>query len=165
MTTLAVGATIGRRLLNLYVGLVLFGVSCAMIVASGLGLGPWDVFHQGLSEPARHLTGVGGDRVSALLVLLLWIPLRQRPGLGTVSNAILVGLVIDATLVLLRQPDSMAAGSGLLVAGVILNGVATGLVHRSGFGSGTPGRFDDRPRRPRTFDPGGSHRHRADRPG
>ena len=135
MTTLALRGTLGRRLLNLYLGLLLFGVSCAMIVASGLGLGPWDVFHQGLSRQSGVslgwvVIGVG------LLVLLLWIPLRQRPGLGTISNALVVGLVIDATLTFLDQPASMAARAGLLVTGVVFNGVATGLYIGSGLGPG-----------------------------
>jgi uncharacterized membrane protein YczE len=135
VTTLALRRTLGRRLFNLYLGLVLFGVSCAMIVASGLGLGPWDVFHQGLSEQVGIslgwvVIGVG------LAVLLLWIPLRQRPGLGTISNAIVIGLVIDATLTFLSQPISMAARAGLLVAGVVFSGVATGLYIGAGLGPG-----------------------------
>lgn len=106
-----------------------------MIVASGLGLGPWDVFHQGLAEQVGIslgwvVIGVG------LAVLLLWIPLRQRPGLGTISNAIVIGLVIDATLTFLSQPGSMAARAGLLVAGVVCNGVATGLYIGAGLGPG-----------------------------
>ena len=135
MKTLATGRRLGRRLLNLYLGLVLFGVSCAMIVASGLGLGPWDVFHQGLSRRIGIslgwvVVGVG------LLVLLLWIPLRQRPGLGTISNAVVVGLTIDATLALLSQPGSMAGRVGLLVGGVVGNGIATGLYIGAGLGPG-----------------------------
>ena len=135
MTTLAIRRTLGRRLFNLYLGLVLFGVSCAMIVASGLGLGPWDVFHQGLSEQVDIslgwvVIGVG------LVVLLLWIPLRQRPGLGTVSNAIVVGLVIDATLSVLSQPGSMAPRVGLMLIGVVGNGIATGLYIGAGLGPG-----------------------------
>jgi uncharacterized membrane protein YczE len=135
VTTLAIRRTLGRRIFNLYLGLVLFGVSCAMIVASGLGLGPWDVFHQGLSEQIDIslgwvVIGVG------LVVLLLWIPLRQRPGLGTVSNAIVVGLVIDATLNVLSQPGSMAARVGLMLTGVVGNGIATGLYIGAGLGPG-----------------------------
>ena len=135
MKKLATGRRLGRRLLNLYIGLVLFGVSCAMIVASGLGLGPWDVFHQGLSRQIGIslgwvVVGVG------LLVLLLWIPLRQRPGLGTISNAVLVGLTIDATLAFLSQPGSMAGRVGLLVGGVVGNGIATGLYIGAGLGPG-----------------------------
>ena len=135
MTTLAIRRTLGRRLFNLYLGLVLFGVSCAMIVASGLGLGPWDVFHQGVSEQIGVSLGWAVIGVG-LAVLALWIPLRQRPGLGTISNAIVVGLVINGTLVFLSQPASIPARAGLLVAGVVCNGVATALYIGAGLGPG-----------------------------
>jgi uncharacterized membrane protein YczE len=135
MTTLALRGSLGRRLFNLYLGLVLFGVSSAMILASGFGLGPWDVFHQGLSEQLDISLGWAVIGVG-LAVLLLWIPLRQHPGLGTISNAIVIGLVIDGTLTFLGEPDSMAARSGLLAAGVVCNGVATGLYIGAGLGPG-----------------------------
>ena len=135
MTTLALRRTLGRRLFNLYMGLALFGVSCAMIVASGLGLGPWDVFHQGLSEQVGISLGWVVVGVGAV-VLLLWIPLRQRPGLGTISNALVIGLVIDATLTVLRQPASMATRVLLLLGGVFFSGVATGLYIGAGLGPG-----------------------------
>jgi uncharacterized membrane protein YczE len=135
MTTLALRGSLGRRLFNLYLGLVLFGVSSAMIVASGFGLGPWDVFHQGLSEQLDISLGWAVIGVG-LAVLLLWIPLRQHPGLGTISNAIVIGLVIDGTLTFLGEPDSMAARAGLLAAGVVCNGVATGLYIGAGLGPG-----------------------------
>lgn len=106
-----------------------------MIVAANLGLGPWDVFHQGLSRQLGIslgwvVIGVG------VVVLLLWIPLRQRPGIGTVSNAIVIGLMIDATLAVLDQPASMTARLALLVAGVIGSGVATGLYIGARLGPG-----------------------------
>lgn len=106
-----------------------------MIVASGLGLGPWDVFHQGLSEQIGISLGWVVVGVGAL-VLLFWIPLRQRPGLGTISNAIVIGLVIDATLTVLSQPASIAGQVLLLVGGVLFNGVATGLYIGAGLGPG-----------------------------
>jgi len=135
VTTLALRRTLGRRLINLFLGLTLFGVSCAMIVASGLGLGPWDVFHQGLSAQVGISLGWVVVAVGAV-VLLLWIPLRQRPGLGTISNAIVIGLVIDATLTVLSQPASMAARVLLLLGGVLFSGVATGLYIGAGLGPG-----------------------------
>jgi uncharacterized membrane protein YczE len=135
MTTLALRGSLGRRLFNLYLGLVLFGVSSAMILASGFGLGPWDVFHQGLSEQLDISLGWAVIGVG-LAVLLLWIPLRQHPGLGTISNAIVIGLVIDGSLTFLGEPDSMAARAGLLAAGVVCNGVATGLYIGAGLGPG-----------------------------
>jgi uncharacterized membrane protein YczE len=124
-----------RRLFNLYVGLVLFGVSMALMLESGLGLDPWDVFHQGLAERAGLsigwvVVGIG------TLVLLLWIPLRQRPGIGTVSNAVVVGLAVDAALAVLPQPRHMAFRCIFLVGGIVINGVATGLYIGAGLGPG-----------------------------
>jgi uncharacterized membrane protein YczE len=114
---------------------VLFGVSLALMVQARLGLGPWDVLHQGL---ARRLGWPIGDVtiVVGALVLLAWIPLRQRPGLGTVSNVVLVGLSVDVALGLLPSPHAMAARAGLLVAGILLNAVASGLYLGAGLGPG-----------------------------
>lgn len=135
MKTLATGRRLGRRLLNLYLGLVLFGASCGMIVASGLGLGPWDVFHQGVSRRIGISLGWVVVGVS-FLVLLFWIPLRQRPGLGTISNAVLVGIMIDVTLSFLNQPETLAGQVGLLVGGVVGTGIGTGLYIGAGLGPG-----------------------------
>jgi uncharacterized membrane protein YczE len=124
-----------RRLIQLYAGLVLYGASCALQLRAGLGLDPWDVFHQGLSE---H-TGISIGMVSVVVgaaVLLLWVPLRQRPGLGTVSNVFLVGLAMDATLALAPQAHDLAARIALLLFAVALNGVATGLYISARFGPG-----------------------------
>ncbi len=113
-----------RRLTQLYAGLVLYGVSLAFMVRGGLGLAPWDVLHSGF---IRHVPITLGQAVIlfSFVVLLLWIPLREVPGLGTVSNAIVVGLAADATLALLDRPDGVGWRIGLLVAGVLLNGLAT----------------------------------------
>ncbi|MFE0592515.1 YitT family protein [Micromonospora echinospora] len=124
-----------RRLVQLYGGLALYGVSMAFMIESSLGLDPWNVFHQGV---ARR-TGLSFGTVTILagvLVLLLWIPLRQRPGLGTVSNVLVVGLVIDASLALLPDVRPIAARGALLVAGVLLNGLATALYLGARFGPG-----------------------------
>lgn len=126
---------IGRRLLQLYVGLTLYGVSSALLVASGLGLEPWGVLHQGL---ARR-TGLSIGEVAIIVgaaVLLLWIPLRLRPGLGTVSNVFLIGLSLDATLALLPSAHSLLARVPLMFAGILLNGLATGLYIAARFGPG-----------------------------
>jgi uncharacterized membrane protein YczE len=126
---------VGRRLVQLYAGLALYGASSALLVASGLGLEPWNVLHQGLAE----LTGLSIGTVSIIVgaaVLLLWIPLRQRPGLGTVSNVFVVGLALDGTLALLPDVRSLAVRVPLLLAGVLLNGVATGLYIAARFGPG-----------------------------
>ncbi|MFI6230687.1 YitT family protein [Micromonospora echinospora] len=124
-----------RRLVQLYGGLALYGLSMAFMIESSLGLDPWNVFHQGV---ARR-TGLSFGTVTILagvLVLLLWIPLRQRPGLGTVSNVLVVGLVIDASLALLPDVRPLAARGALLVAGVLLNGLATALYLGARFGPG-----------------------------
>jgi uncharacterized membrane protein YczE len=124
-----------RRLLNLYVGLVLFGVSVALMITSGLGLAPWDVFHQGLARQTGLPIGWVVNIVGAA-VLLLWLPLRQRPGVGTVSNVIVVGLAVDAALAVLPWPDGLALRVVFLLLGVLLNGVATGLYIGAGLGPG-----------------------------
>jgi uncharacterized membrane protein YczE len=124
-----------RRLVRLYAGLVLYGASSALMIRAALGLDPWDVFHQGLSR----LTGLSIGVVSIVVgaaVLLLWWPIRQRPGLGTVSNVFVVGLAIDATCRLVPSYEALAVRIPLLVAGVLLNGVATGLYITARFGPG-----------------------------
>jgi uncharacterized membrane protein YczE len=116
-------------------GLVLFGVSIALMVRAGLGLPSWDVLHEGLS---RRLGLPFGWMVNAVavVVLLLWIPLRQRPGVGTVANVVLVGVAADAALAVLPPVDTAAVGAALLAAGVVLNGIATGLYIGAGLGPG-----------------------------
>ena len=113
-----------RRLIHLYAGLVLYGVSLALMVRAELGLDPWDVFHQGLADRIPLTFGQVVIVVGAF-VLLAWIPLRQRPGLGTISNVIVIGLAVDAALAVLPPPDPMAWRITFLVSGVVLNGVAT----------------------------------------
>lgn len=126
---------LGRRLIQLYVGLVLYGASSALLVQAGLGLGPWNVLHQGLAELTGLTIGVVSIIVGAA-VLLLWIPLRQRPGLGTVSNVFVVGLAMDGTLALVPDAHGLAVRIPLLLAGILLNGVATGLYISARFGPG-----------------------------
>ena len=126
---------LGRRLVQLYVGLALYGASSALLVVSGLGLEPWNVLHQGLAELTGLTIGVVSIIVGAA-VLLLWIPLRQRPGLGTVSNVFVVGLAMDGTLALVPDAHGLAVRIPLLMAGILLNGVATGLYISANFGPG-----------------------------
>jgi uncharacterized membrane protein YczE len=123
------------RLLKLYVGLVLFGVSMALMLRAGLGLDSWDVLHQGISQRTGLQFGWVVIGVGAL-VLLAWVPLRQRPGLGTVSNVIVVGLAVDAALDVLPAPSPMWARVAFLVVGIVANGIATGLYIGAGFGPG-----------------------------
>ncbi|KUN97490.1 hypothetical protein AQJ67_30180 [Streptomyces caeruleatus] len=124
-----------RRLSQLYVGLAVYGASSALLVEAGLGLEPWNVLHQGLAERTGLTIGVVSIIVGAA-VLLLWIPLRQLPGLGTVSNVFVVGLAMDGTLALLPEAHTLAVRIPLLLAGIVLNGVATGLYIAARFGPG-----------------------------
>jgi len=124
-----------RRISQLLVGLVLYGVSMAMLVRSGLGVDPWDVFHQGL---ANHVPLTFGQVtiVVGALVLLLWIPLRQRPGLGTVLNVIVIGLAADAGLAVIPVANGWPAGVALMIGGVVFNGLAGALYVGARLGPG-----------------------------
>jgi uncharacterized membrane protein YczE len=113
-----------RRLVQLYAGLVLYGVSMALLVRSGLGVMPWDVLHQGLARQLGWSLGVVTMVVGAL-VLLAWVPLRERPGLGTVSNVVVIGLALDAALAVLPEPSSLPLRVALVGLGIALNAVAT----------------------------------------
>lgn len=115
---------LGRRLAQLMVGLVLYGISLTLMVRGDLGLAPWDVLHSGLASHLPLDLGVTIIVVS-FVVLLAWIPLRERPGVGTVANAIVVGLTASIALALLDRPDSMAVRIAYMLAGVLLCGVAT----------------------------------------
>lgn len=106
-----------------------------MLVLAGLGLDPWDVLHQGLSR--RLGLGIGAWVVIvSVIVLLAWIPLRQRPGVGTLFNAVLVGVVIAIVLAVVDPPHGTVVRGLTLVAGVVLNGIATGLYIGAGLGPG-----------------------------
>jgi len=120
----------------LLVGLSLFGISLGLVVRAGLGLAPWDVFHEGVSE--RIGVSLGTIIVAtSFVVLLLWIPLRERPGVGTIGNAILVGVWVDITMAVIPESDDSLPGRvGLLLLGVSINGLATGLYIGAGMGSG-----------------------------
>jgi len=124
-----------RRLTQLLVGLLLYGLSMAMMVRGALGLDPWDVFHLGVAS-RLPLTFGGVVIVTGLAVLLLWIPLRQMPGLGTIANAVVIGLATDAALSAITEPSAILSRSGLLVGGVALNALATALYIGSQLGPG-----------------------------
>ena len=118
------GRRLPRRLVQLYAGLVLYAVSMALLLRSTLGNMPWDVLHQGLAER----TGWSIGRITivvGVLVLLSWVPLRQRPGLGTVSNVVVIGLVVDGALATVPAPSALPWRVTLLVAGLLLNALAT----------------------------------------
>jgi uncharacterized membrane protein YczE len=129
------GRHLTRRLVQLYLGLVAYGVSMALFVRSDLGNMPWDVFHQGLVVQLGGTIGRWSIVVGAV-VLLLWIPLRERPGLGTVSNVFVIGLSIDATLSWLPHLDHLAGRIGYAGGGVVLNALATAAYIGARFGPG-----------------------------
>ena len=125
----------GRRLSQLYAGLLLYGVSDSMMLLAGLGVDPWDVLHQGLSR--RLGLGVGTwALIVGVLVLALWLPLRQRPGFGTLSNALVIGPVIDVALIVIPAPHTLLLRWIVMLGGVVLNGVATGAYIGAGLGPG-----------------------------
>lgn len=124
-----------RRVLQLLIGLVLFGAGCAVMVRAGIGLDPWTVFAQGLSR--RTGIGIGWiTNIVGFLVLLLWIPLRQRPGIGTVANILLVGTSMQATLAIMPVAHGIALQILVFVAGMTLVAVASGLYIGADFGPG-----------------------------
>jgi uncharacterized membrane protein YczE len=118
------------------VGLAAFGVSLGMVVRADFGLAPWDVFHQGVSDRLGWSLGTV-IVLTSFVVVLAWIPIRERPGLGTVANALLVGIWVDVSLSVIPDPiPSVTIRVVLLAAGIAVNGVATGLYIGARFGSG-----------------------------
>lgn len=124
-----------RRLLQLYLGLTLYGFSMALMVRAELGLDPWDVFHQGVAARVGLSMGTVTIIVGAL-VLLAWIPLHQRPGLGTVSNVVVIGLALDASLAVLPPVHGPPVRVALLAAGIVLNALAGAAYLGARFGAG-----------------------------
>ena len=124
-----------RRLAQLFVGLALYGLSLALVLRAGLGLAPWDVLHQGLAERLGLSIGTVLIAVS-FVVLLLWVPLRERPGVGTIANALLVGVFVDLTLLVVPDAEGWPARVALLLLGVALNGLATALYIGARLGPG-----------------------------
>jgi uncharacterized membrane protein YczE len=135
MSTGRLPGRLARRLWQLYAGLVLYGVSSAMLVLARFGNDPWDVFHQGLSRTIGLGIGTWSVIVGAA-VLLLWIPLRQRPGFGTLSNVVVIGVSMNVCLAHLAVPHAFALRVGVLLSGVVLNGLATGCYIGAGLGPG-----------------------------
>ncbi|WP_228386299.1 membrane protein YczE [Ornithinicoccus halotolerans] len=124
-----------RRLIQLVVGLMIYGASMALVLRATLGQIPWDVLHVGIT---KHLPLSFGTVVIlvSLLVLLLWIPLRQRPGLGTIANAVLIGVAADLTLAVVPEPEHLASRAALLVGAVGVNGVASAMYIGAQLGPG-----------------------------
>ena len=126
---------LARRLPQLYAGLVLYGLSIAMMVRGHLGVAPWDVLHSGLT---RHVPISLGEAlvIVSFAVMLLWIPLKEVPGLGTISNAIVIGVSTDLFLGVLGQPDPMWLRGLLTVGGVVVCGLATAMYIGAQLGRG-----------------------------
>ena len=126
------GALRGAALL---VGLTGYGFSMAMMVRAGLGLDPWDVFHQGLAMRTGMSIGVA-SAVVGVAVLLAWIPLRNRPGIGTIANVVVIAVTVDVGLLVLSTPASMPVRAAMMVGAVVLNAFATVLYVGAGLGPG-----------------------------
>ena len=135
MLTLPPRADLRRRLVQLLPGLCGCGVGLALMVVADLGLGPWEVLHQGLSGRTGVPIGVTGILVG-FVVLLAWVPMRLRPGLGTLCNVVLIGLVIDAVLAVAPEPAGMVTRTACLAAGIGLVGLGSGLYIGAGLGPG-----------------------------
>jgi uncharacterized membrane protein YczE len=124
-----------RRFIQLQIGLLLYGASLALMVRADLGLNPWSVLHQGLSERTGISLGMVVNLVG-LLVLLVWIPLRQKPGVGTICNVLLIGTAADVALWALPPIEGMALRIAFLTAAIVLNGAATAAYIGAGLGPG-----------------------------
>ncbi|WP_426019521.1 YczE/YyaS/YitT family protein [Brevundimonas sp. DWR2-3-1b1] len=128
-----------RRLIQLFIGLVLYGLSIALIVRADLGLDPWDVLNQGVFERFAGPAGISFGLVVNLIgmaVLLLWIPLRQKPGIGTVANVLVIGTVANFGLNWIPSDLGLPLQASLLIGGIVLNGVASGAYIGAGLGPG-----------------------------
>jgi len=124
-----------RRLVALFAGLWLYGFSMAVMIRAAVGLDPWDVFHQGVTQHVPMSFGTV-TIVTGAVVLLAWIPLRQRPGFGTLSNVVLVGVSVDVGLWLLPEWESLPVRLGAMVLAVVLNAMASVLYIGAGLGPG-----------------------------
>lgn len=124
-----------RRLIQLMLGLAAYGVSISMMLQAALGNQPWDTFHQGFSRQTGLTIGTVMI-ITGGLVLLCWIPLRERPGIGTVSNILVIGPVVDLTNAVLPQPSHLAARAAFMIGGIVLCGFASGLYIGANLGPG-----------------------------
>lgn len=124
-----------ERISRCVVGLALFGIGISLIIDARIGVPPWDVFHQGVAERIDRSIGTVIIATGAAL-MLLWIPLRQKPGIGTVLNAIEIGLVANVAIALLPQPESVFVQVPMMLSGVVVVAIGSGLYIGSGLGPG-----------------------------
>jgi uncharacterized membrane protein YczE len=124
-----------KRGVLLLVGLCGYGLSMGVMVRAGLGLDPWDVLHQGLTRHTPMTIGMASAAVG-VVVLLAWIPLRNRPGIGTLANVVVIAVSVDATLAVLPAPSAMPLRIAMMVGAVVLNAISTVLYIGAGLGPG-----------------------------
>ncbi|MEU6641205.1 hypothetical protein ABZ863_01500 [Saccharomonospora sp. NPDC046836] len=124
-----------RRLCQLFAGLALYGTSMALMTRAGLGLNPWDVLHEGIAD-RTGLTFGTVTALTAVVVLLLWIPLRQRPGIGTVANVLIIAVTVDLARLVLPDQHAFAWQATFLLGGIVLNGLATAVYVGARLGPG-----------------------------
>ena len=126
---------LARRSTFLFTGLMMYGFSLTLLLRADLGLDPWDVFHQGVADVVGLSLGITIVATSAA-VLLCWIPIRERPGIGTIANAVLVGLWVELFTHVLPHTDTLFVRCLLVAVGIVLNGVATGMYIGARLGAG-----------------------------
>ncbi|MDI9954505.1 membrane protein [Rhodococcus sp. IEGM 1305] len=126
---------LARRLIALLAGLWLYGFSMAMMITTGLGLDPWDVFHQGVADRTPLSFGAV-TALTGVVVLALWIPIRQKPGFGTIANVVVIAVSVDTSLAFLEPADSLVVRIVVMLGGVVLNALATVLYIGAGMGPG-----------------------------
>lgn len=124
-----------RRLIQLFAGLILYGLAIALLVRADVGLDPWDVLHQGLAERTGLPFGLVVNGLG-VLILLMWIPLRERPGVGTVANVLVIGVVAEFAMRFIATPDGWLLRWLMFAAGIVGNGIATGAYVGAGLGPG-----------------------------
>jgi uncharacterized membrane protein YczE len=129
------GKSLPRRLVQLIIGEIFFGVAIGLMLQSGLGLPPWDVLHQGLSLQFGLTVGLGSI-LTSFVVLLLWLPLRERYGIGTLLNAVIVGAMIDATAAVVPESSNTGWAVAMMTTGILLSAVASGMYIGANLGSG-----------------------------
>ena len=126
---------IGRRLVRCLVGLALFAIGISLQMNANIGAPPWDVFHQGVAKQTE--ISIGRIIVmTGFALLLLWIPLKQKPGLGTILNALEIGLVADIALEIIPEPNNMFIRIIMVVVGIVTVAIGTGLYIGSALGPG-----------------------------